>query len=666
MRVFILTLIALLVLIGCQNGNEVLEPESGSSAVSLESPVPYAAEATAAAIAAAVAAGIALPPAPAAAAEPERTVLPLAAAVEPERTVLPPAAATEPEDTETALPVAVRVPEDAGIALPVAVAVHGDAETALPVAVVIPEVGISESALEPEPDRTDSFQIDSVDVQFSEPMSGDAPDVQSSARSHSVSVESDPRAPASLGLSSGGTATVNDAPYDLVFFEHYGVNPFIDTDEDNLSTFALDVDTASYSIARVYVQDGYLPEPASVRVEEFVNSFDYGYAPPETDSFAIYVDVAPSIFGSDKYWLMRVALKGREVSAEERKDANLVFAIDVSGSMDGPERLGLVKRSLHILLDQLRDTDTIAIVTYGDQGRILLEPISGEQREAARIAVERLSSGGSTYLEDGLRLAYEVSAENFDPEMTNSVIVLSDGVGNVGRTGADSVLEQIQPEVDRGIALTTIGFGMGNFNDILMERIANRGNGTYHYVDSLSAARRLFEDELTGNLEMIARDAKVQVEFNPEVVRSYRLLGYENRRVRDDDFRNDEVDAGEIGAGHEVTALYEIKLHDGLSGPLGSVFLRYEDIRMGEVAEQSALVGPEAVSLEFDEAPLGLRMAALVAEYAEILRGSYWAQEGDLSAVVSEATNLMGEVGEVVEFIEFVGLAARARDLRGR
>ena len=483
-------------------------------------------------------------------------------------------------------------------------------------------------------------------------------------------VHSSPDSLSYQGLSAGGTSIVNDAPYDLVFFEHYGVNPFVDTDEDNLSTFALDVDTASYAIASRFIGDGYLPEPDSVRVEEFLNSFDYGYKPVDGSVFTIYVDGAPSIFGSERHRLLRIGLKGREVRAEDRGDANLVFVIDVSGSMARENRLGLVKRSLYLLLDELRDSDSVAVVSYGGDVRVELEPTLGKSRERARRAIENLHTSGATDVEGGLRLGYRIAAREFGMERINRVILLSDGVANVGRTGPDSILGQIQREVDRGITLTTVGFGMGNFNDTLMERLANDGNGTYHYIDSIYDARRLFSEGLTGTLETIAREAKVQVEFNPDVVRSYRLLGYENRDVADEDFRNDDVDAGEIGAGHEVTALYELKMEDGAGdGPLGSVFIRYEDIGgvMGEgdgaVIERSLDIGQDALADEFDSASVAFRKAALVAEFAEILRGSYRARDGSLDAVAAGVAALMPFMSEDADFIEFAAAVYRAREI---
>ena len=464
----------------------------------------------------------------------------------------------------------------------------------------------------------------------------------------------------------GGSATVNDAAYDLTFFKHYGVNPFIDTEDDNLSTFAIDVDTASYTVARRFVEDGNLPHPDSVRVEEFINFFDQGYQPPEKDAFAIHIDGSPSPFGGDKHWLLRVGLQGRTVSEDARKDATLVFAIDVSGSMGREDRLGLVKRSLRLLVDELRPTDEVGIVIYGSVGSVLLEPTDGGEKRSILGAIDELQPGGSTYAEDGLRIAYEMAAKRVRSGRITRVILLSDGVANVGNTGPDSILKRIREHVDAGVTLTTVGFGMGNFNDVLMEQLANDGDGTYHYVDSLSQARRVFVEDLVGTLQNIAKDTKIQVDFNPEVVRSYRLLGYENRRVADEDFRDDSVDAGEVGAGHSVTALYEVKLHEDADGVLGTVYMRYEDPDTGDVSEVNREFQRSELALEFAEASPRFQMSAVVAEYAEVLRESYWAQDGSLEEVASEANRVKRLLPSEPDFEEFTALVAHAERIESK
>ncbi len=466
--------------------------------------------------------------------------------------------------------------------------------------------------------------------------------------------------------SIGGSATVNDKAYDLTFFKNYGVNPFLDTEDDNLSTFAMDVDTASYTVARRYVHDGNIPDPDSIRVEEFVNFFDQGYARPEQEAFAIHVEGSPSPFGGANHWLMRVGLQGKSIFEEDRKDATLIFTIDVSGSMAREDRLGLVKRSLRLLVDQLREGDKVGIVVYGSTGSVLLEPTSGRDKDEILSAIDRLQPGGSTYVEQGLKLAYEMAVREVERDRITRVIVLSDGVGNVGNTGSDSILKQVEQNVEEGVTLTTVGFGMGNYNDVLMEQLANDGDGAYYYVDTLAEARRIFVEDLTGTLQTIAKDAKVQVKFNPEAVRSYRLLGYENRRVADRDFRNDEVDAGEIGAGHSVTALYEIKLHDGAEGEVATVYLRYEDPDSGKVTELLREFDRENLADGFEDASPRFQMAAVVAEYAEVLRESYWAQEGSLEDVANEARRVRELIPQDADVAEFTDLVVRAELINSR
>jgi Ca-activated chloride channel family protein len=463
--------------------------------------------------------------------------------------------------------------------------------------------------------------------------------------------------------SSGGTSNVNDAPYDLTFFQNYGTNPFIDTEDDNLSTFAMDVDTASYTVIRRFLSDGFLPDPDAVRVEEVLNYFDMNYPDPERGDFGIYLEGAPSTFGDEKYWLVKVGLQARRLAAEERKDAILTFVVDVSGSMDLENRLGLVKRGLRLLVNELRPTDQVALVVYGSTAHVILNPTSAAEPEVILDAIERLQPEGATNAEAGLQLGYQIAARAFDPEAINRVILCSDGVANVGDTGPDSILRTIEDYAARDIYLSTIGFGMGNFNDVLMEQLADKGNGNYAYVDTLDEARRVFVENLTGMLQVIARDAKVQVEFDPAVVSRYRLLGYENRDIADEQFRDDTVDAGEVGAGHSVTALYEIKFHDEAVGDALQVRIRYADPETKEVTEQSRALNREDFHAAFEDASAHFQLAAAAAEYAEILRNSYWAKEGSLNAVADLARRVSDRLEADPDVRDFADLAATAARL---
>ena len=452
----------------------------------------------------------------------------------------------------------------------------------------------------------------------------------------------------------------NGEAYGDMHFKGTDTNPFIDTEDDHLSTFGMDVDTGSYSITRRYLTDGYLPPPEAVRVEEFVNTFDYNYDPPTEEAFAIHIDGASSKFGEGKrLQLLRIGLQGRVISDEHRKDAILTFVIDVSGSMQREDRLGLVKKALTLLVDQLRTTDKVGIVVYGSRGRLLLPHTGIERRSEILAAINSLRPGGSTNAEEGLRIGYDLAWRNASVDRINRVILCSDGVANVGRTGPDAILKEIRTYVDKGIALSTVGFGMGNYNDVLMERLADTGNGSYAYVDTISEAKRIFVENLTGTLQLIAKDAKIQVDFNPEVISRFRLLGYENRRLKHEQFRDDTVDAGEVGSGHQVTALYEVKLHPDTTGKMATVSIRYADPDNHKVSEVSKEISVSQLHESFDAAPATFRLAAAVAEFSEILRESYWAKEGSLDTVRQVVKDAFPEIDseQVVELMYLVNKA---------
>lgn len=460
----------------------------------------------------------------------------------------------------------------------------------------------------------------------------------------------------------GDTGYVPAPPpaYDTTFFQNYGVNPFIDARADHLSTFAMDVDTASYSVARRFVLDGNRPDPDSVRVEEFVNYFDQGYRQPRSGAFGIQIDGSRSPFTSDT-WIARVGIQGRDVPDHQRKDATLVFVIDTSGSMSRESRLELVKRALRLLVRELRPTDLIGIVTYGDRGYTVLNPTEARHDDYILEVIDGLQPGGSTNAEEGLRLGYQMADGWLDPERITRVVLLSDGVANVGQTGPEAILQQVRYYVNEGVTLSTVGVGMGNYNDVLMEQLANDGNGNYIYIDNLTEAWRSFVDNLAATLQVIAKDAKVQVSFNPEVVRSYRLIGYENRDVADRDFRNDRVDAGEVGAGHSVTALYELRLHEYADGPIAKVSVRYQDPDSLRIHEASENFNRRDLRGRFEDASPRFQLAATVAQYAEVLRESYWAQHtsmGDVRYHADRVGGMLQDDPDVTEFARLVGMAA--------
>jgi Ca-activated chloride channel family protein len=458
----------------------------------------------------------------------------------------------------------------------------------------------------------------------------------------------------------GGTSIVNGEPFDAMFFKHYGVNPFVDTEDDHLSTFATDVDDASYVMTRSYLNRGHLPPDEAVRTEEFVNHFSYNYDAPRETPFRVYLEGAPSKFGQNCQ-LLKIGIKGKQIRPENRKPANLVFVIDVSGSMAREDRLTLVKKALRLLIDELTPNDQVGIVVYGSRGQVVLEPISIERETDIVAAIERLCPGGSTNAEEGLRLGYEMAERNLEKGKINRIILCSDGVANVGRTGPEEMLKQIKKYADKGITLTTVGFGMGNFNDILMEKLGDKGNGHYAYVDNLPEARRIFVENLTGTLQVLARDVKIQVDFNPDLVRSYRLLGYENRDVDDDKFRDDKEDGGEIGSGHEVTALYEIKLHKEVSSSnVGTIYIRYKDPDSDEVTEISRRITRGVFNSEFAKASMQFKLAAGAAEFAEILRKSYWAKGSELKDVLALVKEISNKT-DSPEVIELMSLVSKAQ-----
>jgi Ca-activated chloride channel homolog len=440
-------------------------------------------------------------------------------------------------------------------------------------------------------------------------------------------------------------------------------SPFVQTTADRLSTFALDVDTGAYTAARGYINAGQLPPPDSARAEEFLNYFHYDYPLPQQGDFGIYVDAAPSPWGQGDTQIVRVGIQGRRIDDSQRKAAALTFVIDASGSMDRPNRLPLVKQALALLAGELRESDSVAIVVFGSESHVLLEPTSAAQRETILHAIDSLSIEGATNIEGGLHMAYQLAAKNFKPGAINRVILLTDGEANVGATGPDSILQTIHDQRAQGVLLSTVGFGMGDYNDPMLERLADAGNGNYAYVDTLDAARRIFVQNLTGTLQVIAKDAKVQVDFNPAVVASYRLIGYDNRAVADADFRNDTVDAGEVGAGHSVTALYELRMTGQGQGVALTVQLRYADTNSGEVREIAQPFGSASFGRDFAGAAPRFQQAVAVAGFAEQLRGSGM-DTPSLAGVLAITQRIAPQLANDNDVQEFAQLVARAIDIR--
>ncbi|WP_224371595.1 vWA domain-containing protein [Hyalangium versicolor] len=448
-------------------------------------------------------------------------------------------------------------------------------------------------------------------------------------------------------------------------YHDWGVNPFVTASEDRLSTFAIDVDTGSYTLARRKILEGSLPSQEGVRVEEFLNYFRYSYAAPTDDSpFAVQMDAAPSPYTPGRH-LLRVGVQGKQLSVSERKPAHLTFLVDVSGSMQSPDKLPLAKRALRMLVDNLRDGDTVALVTYAGSVKVALPPTGLEHKAVIHQAIEELEAGGSTAMASGIELAYQQAMKTVDEQSVSRVLILSDGDANVGATSHEDILKMIRGYVKEGVTVTTVGFGMGNYKDELMEQFANKGNGNHYYVDSLMAARRIFQEQLGGTLEVIAQDVKLQVEFDPAQVARYRLVGYENRAIADIQFRDDKVDAGELGAGHTVTALYELELKGGGTGDnLAIVRVRAKKPRGEKASEREFHFSSRYLASSFASASPDLRFATAVMGAAELLRRSPHAQRWSFEQVqkiAREATPAGNAERE-----EFLQLLEKARPLVAR
>jgi Ca-activated chloride channel family protein len=433
------------------------------------------------------------------------------------------------------------------------------------------------------------------------------------------------------------------APYNQETYAAYEDNNTVRTSKERVSTFSIDVDTGAYSNVRRILQSGSLPPKDAIRIEELINYFSYDYAADQTQNqpFSVITEIAPSPWNENTH-LLRIGLAGFSPSAIEKKAANLVFLIDVSGSMDSPNKLGLLKSSISLLSNQLTSSDIVSIVVYAGSSGTVLEPTPGNEKQAIHHALARLSAGGSTHGEAGIELAYQIAAQNFIAKGTNRVILATDGDFNVGISDIEKLKSLIASKRKSGIALTTLGFGSGNYNDQLMEQLAQEGSGNYAYIDTLSEARKVLVDELQSSLLTIAEDVKIQVEFNPTTVSEYRLIGYTNRHLANEDFDNDKVDAGEIGAGHTVTALYEIAL-TGQAGekhtanryeptvtpPTGNtlneiahVRLRYKLPSHNESLLVANIVSIEQIQDTFNNATQDFRFAASVAAFGQLLRQS--------------------------------------------
>ncbi|MCK0153422.1 VWA domain-containing protein [Alcanivorax sp. S6407] len=447
------------------------------------------------------------------------------------------------------------------------------------------------------------------------------------------------------------------------------------TAESPVSTFSIDVDTASYSFSRRQINHGRLPQPDAIRLEEWVNYFDYDYPAPDSPDTPFLTQVSVS----DSPWragnkLVHIGIKGYEPKQQSRPRANLVFLLDVSGSMMAEDKLPLVTRSLRMMVDQMNPEDTVALVVYAGAAGVVLEPTEVSDKHKIEAALNQLRAGGSTAGGEGIQLAYDLAEQHFDKEAINRVILATDGDFNVGVTDQDALEGLITRQRDKGIYLSVLGFGQGNYNDSLMQTLAQNGNGVAAYIDTLNEARKVLVTESTSSLVPIAEDVKIQVEFNPATVQEYRLLGYETRALEREDFNNDKVDAGEIGAGHTVTAIYEItpvgaspmiepgryekpggKTESDFSGEYAFLKLRYK--RPGE--SRSQLIETPVPVATTDADALQNRetaFAVAVAGAAQILKGSQYAGDWNLDDAIELAQKNKGEdaYGYRSEFIQLL------------
>jgi Ca-activated chloride channel family protein len=462
--------------------------------------------------------------------------------------------------------------------------------------------------------------------------------------------------------------------------EQYGQiveNPVKQVAEAPVSTFSIDVDTGAYANVRRMLNAGSLPPPNAVRVEELINYFPYAYALPKGDApFAVHTEIAPAPWNANHH-LLRIGIKGQDVAKASLPPSNLVFLVDVSGSMESPDKLPLLKSALKLLVSQLRPQDHVSLVTYASGTQVILEPTSGAHKARIIAALDNLHAGGSTAGAAGITLAYNMAQQGYIRGGINRILLATDGDFNVGMTSFDALKSMAEEKRKGGVSLSTLGFGTGNYNERLMEQLADAGNGNYSYIDTLNEGQKVLVNEMTSTLATIAKDVKIQIEFNPDVVSEYRLVGYENRMLKREDFNNDKVDAGEVGAGHTVTAIYELTLKGhtgsvdplrygkentpglGKSGELAFLRLRYKapDGDVSKLIEWP--LHRQDVLSNFAQATPEFRFAVAVAAFGQQLRGGKHTGPMDYAAIARIAADARGDdvFGYRGEFLQMVKLA---------
>lgn len=466
-------------------------------------------------------------------------------------------------------------------------------------------------------------------------------------------------------------------------------NSFHECLTNPLSTFSIDVDTASYSNMRRMITQGSVPGKDAIRVEELINYFNYDDQAPTDGAFAVNMEVAPALWNK-KHKVVRIGIKGKEMKIDQRPASNLVFLIDVSGSMDSADKLPLVKSSLGMLVDKLNKNDKISIVVYAGAAGAVLEPTTGDKKLQILRALDHLKAGGSTNGSGGIELAYKLAKENFIKGGVNRVILTTDGDFNVGTTDRESLIKLVEKNAKENVYISILGFGMGNYKDGMMQALSNKGNGNYAYIDTLSEARKVMVEQMSGTLVTIAKDVKLQVEFNPQFVQSYRLVGYEDRVLKNEDFNNDAKDAGDIGAGHTVTALYEIipvgeksighvdalkyqkveasekqaKTFENKGDELLTLKIRYKKPD-GNVSAKQEFPLMNAQTKTFENSSEAYRFSSAVALFGMLLRQSEYVQDGTFKDVLKTAKKAQGDDQNQYrqEFIELVG---KVQDLKSK
>ncbi|MFC0775711.1 vWA domain-containing protein [Terrimonas alba] len=453
-------------------------------------------------------------------------------------------------------------------------------------------------------------------------------------------------------------------------------NKFFAATQNPLSTFSIDVDEAAYSNVRRYLQNGSIPPAGAVRIEEMINYFEYTYPKPMSDEpFTVNTEMSDCPW-NQKHRLIHIGLQGKEIPVENLPPANIVFLIDVSGSMDEPNKLPLVQASMNMLTDQLREKDKVAIVVYAGSAGLVLPSTSGTNKVKIKEAINNLEAGGSTAGGEGIKLAYKVARENFLKEGNNRVILATDGDFNVGVSSDDEMVRLIETERKSGVFLSVLGYGMGNYKDSKMQQLADKGNGNHSYIDNINEARKVLVNEFGSTLFTIANDVKIQIEFNPVNIQAYRLIGYENRILADEDFNDDTKDAGELGSGHTVTALYEVipagirddftksidslkyqsneKRITGNSNEVMTIKLRYKQPN-GDI---SKLISSTVIDnhINLNNTSDNFRFAAAVAEFGLLLRNSAFRQQSNYQQVIALAKSAKGSDinGYRSEFVQLV------------